>query len=1185
MLSAAQEIPELLVLKSSDHNGVETIFNAMRWHGAEVPIQQKGCILIQVLAPLLSDDQCQTAVSAIIDAMYNFSKDRNVQVEGCVAMFVIAQIDTGKSEMLVNNGAHERLFSILEEFDEDPELVYLAGECIWYLGWERNLKQSMLLSACAQGLLKGADCLIRKGADVNAGNGAKTPLFRACENEREEMVKFLLTQGITDVQNALTLSLEMRYGNIVGLLLQHLGHDKRAGIIAFSGLNLGNLEPAWISPSLTGHKYSPPVIDAGWTDHLEDAQKAMQFRARLSRLLSSEDSEDALNDSLSPSEANLDLELESIHDSDSDDPSSDKELSVPELTVETPLRAISISGASFPFSSLDPRVVSPYSEKSRVILPRSAHSRSFDEQLPDVQRPAVKRRSISDITPPSANQDHFLCVPSTSKDPVHRSASPRLAEGIPEYEDVPLGAFRMPDRSYVYRWESFRESQPLSGSYDSANFCPLWRRTSCDFGSRQRRKQSIQAISANPTVRFIDISGNNIETLDTIANATDELLAYLAKVEKLDLSRNQLSHFPDDLCEAMPILDCVNLSHNTFSVFPYCLVEKADGPKVRVLNLSHNKINLVSHPPKENPLENLGYTVWLESLNLSHNECSCLPKWLGNCFPALTHLYLVGNDIKSLPDLPLKMWRLKTLDLSNNNLTEIPAQFLQEFFSLETLVASNNCLTSLPEKIASSLTNLKTVRLSNNNLGESKSLKNQFSVPRFLLVLPNLKVLDLSSNSLEDIPPPISWSTQQLKELVLADNKVRKLSLDGVEKWAFLERLILSGNNLKQVPKRIGELASLTSLDLSRNTGITHLPDEMGRLTNLWDLQLVDLKLDLDSAILESKAQELIEFLHSKLKNSIPYYRMKLVAVGQAGVGKTTLLNQLQDLDGAPRPHRDIEVRDWVVRDHKVACKTCYRKGVSYVISTWDFKGRDDLHSAFQCLLSVRTLFLVIYDVSKGVGEIDALRPWLLNINAHAPDASVMLVGTHKDKIPRDQVDRWLNEIKDRALSVCAGPGFPQVKIHVVLDCTQKTSGVKTLRQRIMQLITRCTCKGHALIGPIVPENFIHLQEMILKRVPEYELPIFRMAEIRKLVQENRLIMDDVEIEQAIRFMSEAGELSRILRASSPIMASEWSRERLGERGAPPCVCGSCVTSRDTPPPLPNGELACRLVLSENFML
>lgn len=1156
VLSAAQEIPELLVSKSSVHNGVETIINAMRRHGAEVPIQQKGCILIQVLAPLLSDDQCQMAVSAIIDAMYNFSKDRNVQVEGCVAMFVIAQIDTGKSEMLVNNGAHERLFSILEEFDEDPELVYLAGECIWYLGWERDLKQSMLLSACADGLLKGADCLIRKGADVNAGNGVKTPLFRACENEREEMVKFLLTQGITDVQSALTLSLEMGYGNIVGLLLQHLGHDKKAGIIAFSGLNLGNLEPAWISPSLTGHKYSPPVLGAGWTDHLEDAQKAMQFRAHLSRMLSSEDSEDALNDSWSPSEADLDLglvsntsegvfkssSLESIHDSDSDDPCSDKELSVPELTNETPVRSRSISGATFPFSSLDPRVVSPYSEKNKVILPRSAHSRSFDEQLPGVQRPTVQRRAISDVTPPFANQDPFLCVPSTSTDPVHRSSSPRLAEGIPEYdEDVQVGAFRMPVRSYVYRWENFRETQSLSGSYDSANFWPLGRRTSCDFGSRQRRKQSIQAIPANPTVRFIDISGNNIETLDTIANATDELLAYLAKVEKLDLSRNQLSRVPVDLCEAMPILDCVNLSHNAFSVFPYCLVEKADGPKVRVLNLSHNKINLVSHPPKENPEENWEYTVWLESLNLSHNECSYLPKWLGNCFPALTHLYLVGNDIKNLPDLPLKMWRLKTLDLSNNNLTEIPAQFLQEFFSLEALVASNNCLTSLPEKIASSLTNLKTVRLNNNNLGESKSLKNQFSVPRFLLALPNLKVLDLSSNSMEDIPPPISWSTQQLKELVLADNKIRKLSLNGVEKWDFLERLILSGNNLKQVPKRIGELTSLTSLDLSRNTGITHLPDEMGRLTNLWDLQLVGLKLDLDSAILESKARELIEFLHSKLKNSIPYYRMKLVAVGRAGVGKTTLLNQLQDLDGAPRPHRDIEVRDWVVRDHKAECKTCYRKGVSYVISTWDFKGRDDLHSAFQCLLSVRSLFLVIYDVSKGVREIDALRPWLLDINAHAPDASVMLVGTHKDKIPRDQVDRWLNEIKDRALSVCAGPGFPQVKIHVVLDCTQETSGVETLRRRIMQLITRCTCKGHALIGPIVPENFIHLQEMILSHVPERELPIFRMAKIRKLIQENRLIMDDVEIEQAIRFMSEAGELSRILRASSSIMASEES--------------------------------------------
>lgn len=1130
VLTAAEEIPELLVgSKSSDHDGVETIFKAMNKHKSEPAIQQKGCILIQVLAPLLSDAHCQMAVLAVIGAMCEFPRDRGVQAEGCVAMFVIAQIDTGKSEMLVNNCAHERLFFMLEGFVEEPELVYLASECILYLGWERDLKQSMLLSACAGGLLKGADCLIKKGADVNAGDGVNTPLCCACKNENEEMVQFLLTQGITDIQNALKLSLEMGHANIVGLLLQYLSHDKEAGIIAFSNLNLGDLQPEWISPSLTGHKYSPPVLDGDWTEHLEDAQKTMQLRATLNSRLSSESFKVNLSEDSNLSEDDFQPacasgvsgtlprsdSLESINDSVSDDSSYDNEFSVPDLTDESPLRARSISGASFPFSSRDPRIVSPFWDRNRVILPRSAHRRSFEEHLPDCPRPVLKRRAISDVTRPSL--DAILSASGSSEDQLRPHTSAGQINGIVESEDTPLGIFRMPANSYLYSWG--QQDVFSNPTVDVDEILDKRRRSlgRNDFRLQQKRRQSIRSISANATVRLIDLSGNNMESLEPIAKAEQDLLAHLAKVERLDLNRNHLSHFPAELCDAMPCLQCVNLSHNEFSVFPYTLVQGTTDKEttVKVLNMSHNKISHTScHPWSEKD------AVMLESLNLSHNEISSLPEWFDH-FPALTSLYLVGNNIKTLPDSPLRLWRLKTLDLSNNSLNEIPPKFLSECYSLDTLVASNNCLTSLPEAVAASLTNLKTVRLNKNKLGE-KSPKKQFPIPRFLLTLPNVKIVDLSSNGVEDIPAPISWATQQLKELVLADNKIRKLFLVGAEKWSHLERLVLSDNNLKQVPSGIGDLTSLTSLDLSRNTGITHLPDEMGRLSNLWDLQLVGLKLDLDSAILESKAQELIGFLHSKLKNSVPYYRMKLVVIGMAGRGKTLLLNQLQE-DNATGPHRDIMVRDWCVKDTKAECKTCYRKGVSYVITTWDFKGRDELNSAYQCLLSSRTLFLVVYDVSKGVSEIDALRPWLLNIHAYAPDASVMLVGTHKDKIPKDRESDMLNEIKERALSRCAGPGFPQVKLHVVLDCTAETSGVKALRHRILELITRCKCKGHSLVGQSVPQNFLNLQELILKQVQHLELPILRMANVRKLIQENELLMDDAEVEQAIRFMNETG--------------------------------------------------------------
>lgn len=1134
MLAAAEEIPDLLVSKTSDHGGIDTIFNAMTRHLTEPAILQKGCILIQVLAPLLCDDHCQRAVSRVIEAMCKAKEDRGVQAEGCAAMLVIAQIDEGKSTILVNNCAHERLFYILENFSEEPELVFLSSECIRYLGWVRNLKTQMLLSACASGLLKGADCLIKKGADVNAGHGENTPLYRACQSGKDEMVKFLLTQGITDIQSSLRLSLEMEYKNIVGLLLQHLGHDKEAGIIAFSNLNLGDLLPEWMSPSLAGNKYSPPVLSTGWTDFLDDAERTTELRASLSDRLRRKGSEpilepfngsltewqaDEASDLLS-GERSVSHEHESDKDSDSD---SDIDVNVPELTEKSALRARSVSGASFPYSSHDPRVVSPFSDRSCVILPRSAQRRSFDEYLPEHRRPMLNRRACSDITPPVNSLDASSSSGKVS--PLSYTDSEQIGRLTEHEEDMP-GVFEMPNSSYVYNWDlphgyRVRSLSICSDDFDSGRLfgqsAERRRSKTCEsFEARKKRKQSIRAISAKATVRLIDASSNNISSLERLAEASPFLLAYLSKVEKLDLSHNHLSKFPPLLSEAMPQLQYVNLSHNEFTSFPYCFIQT----RVKVLNLSHNKIkmNRPQHPGDWN--------VMLENLNLSHNEESCFPAWLGDIFPALTSLYVVGNNMTKLPDSALKLQRLKTLDLSNNQLSEIPREFVSECPALESLVASNNNLTTLPEIVAPSLRNLKTIRLNKNKLG-GQSSKKQFSFPRFLLTLPNVKVVDLSSNNLEDIPPPISWSTQQLKELVLADNKIKKLSLEGAEKWAYLERLNLSDNCLKSVPVRIGELKSLTSLNLSRNTGITHLPDEMGRLSSLWDLQLVGLKLDLDSAILESRAQELIGFLHSRLKNSVPYYRMKLVAVGQAGRGKTTLLNQLQD-DIASAPHRDVMVREWCVKDTKAECKVCHRKSVNYVINTWDLKGRDDLYSAYKCLLSSRTLFLAVYDVSKGTSEIDALKPWLLNIHACAPEASVMLVGTHKDKVPKDQVTELLNDIKVRALSMCAGAGFPQVKSHVVLDCTQETSGVQSLRHRIVQLITKCKCKGHSLIGPRVPQNFVRLQDLILHLVHARRLEpprILKMANIRKLIQEKELLMDDTELEQAIRFMSEAGKV------------------------------------------------------------
>ena len=74
-------------------------------------------------------------------------------------------------------------------------------------------------------IFQGVECLVQLGADVNTGQGLDTPLCYAVRQQDEIMVKFLLEQGISDLQTPLRLALELASHNVIGMILKHLGHD------------------------------------------------------------------------------------------------------------------------------------------------------------------------------------------------------------------------------------------------------------------------------------------------------------------------------------------------------------------------------------------------------------------------------------------------------------------------------------------------------------------------------------------------------------------------------------------------------------------------------------------------------------------------------------------------------------------------------------------------------------------------------------------------------------------------------------------------------------------------------------------------------------------------------------------------------------------------------------------------
>ena len=69
-------------------------------------------------------------------------------------MQVLAETGEYLSRILVESGAHEHLFHLLEQEPISTTLQELASECLFVLTSMPNLKSNMLLFACKKGLAK-----------------------------------------------------------------------------------------------------------------------------------------------------------------------------------------------------------------------------------------------------------------------------------------------------------------------------------------------------------------------------------------------------------------------------------------------------------------------------------------------------------------------------------------------------------------------------------------------------------------------------------------------------------------------------------------------------------------------------------------------------------------------------------------------------------------------------------------------------------------------------------------------------------------------------------------------------------------------------------------------------------------------------------------------------------------------
>ncbi|MBS0648488.1 MAG: hypothetical protein JSS10_04590 [Verrucomicrobia bacterium] len=194
--------------------------------------------------------------------------------------------------------------------------------------------------------------------------------------------------------------------------------------------------------------------------------------------------------------------------------------------------------------------------------------------------------------------------------------------------------------------------------------------------------------------------------------------------------------------------------------------------RLEVLEINKSPIRFL--PPQ------IGALTRLRQFSLHHTLVKVLPREFQNLMK-LEHIVLLNNQLENIDPLgPLSnlvrlsastnkiknfpsslAWqKMQTLDLSNNQIEELPSSFYLSF-ALSSIILYNNRIRLISDRIAD-LTQLKTLCLNENCLS---------LIPSSLAKLPNLSSLNVTDNQLTCLPVELAQMSY-LRELCIKNNRI-----------------------------------------------------------------------------------------------------------------------------------------------------------------------------------------------------------------------------------------------------------------------------------------------------------------------------------------------------------------------------------------------------------------------------
>lgn len=236
----------------------------------------------------------------------------------------------------------------------------------------------------------------------------------------------------------------------------------------------------------------------------------------------------------------------------------------------------------------------------------------------------------------------------------------------------------------------------------------------------------------------------------------------LSSLQYLDLHLNNLKSLPDEIWN-LSSLAVLNISSNLLVEFPRPPEEYFQSKAATPVNMSER--NSVASGSRNNSISSVSPLNSRRPTEIANIKQDTSEQFLSD---SLLFLSLSDNrfDDQNIQVLSL-FTRLKSLNLSYNELIELPAGSLHRMNNLADLFLSGNKLTTLPAEDFEGLQSLSTLHLNGNKL---------HSLPAELSKITHLNVLDVGSNQLKynisNWPYDWNWHwNTDLKYLNFSGNK------------------------------------------------------------------------------------------------------------------------------------------------------------------------------------------------------------------------------------------------------------------------------------------------------------------------------------------------------------------------------------------------------------------------------